>query len=75
MKEIKIRQKEKSEMPIKKFDKKAVYKTKLKNNLVNIKEKTNTRENEDNTPNNYSINRISRETKIATDKTINNFDR
>ena len=75
MKEIKIRQKEKSEMPIKKFDRKAVYKTKLKNNLVNIKEKTNTRENEDNIPNNYSINRISRETKIATDKTINNFDR
>ena len=75
MPDVKIKQKEKSNIPIKKFDRKAVYKTKLKDNLVNIKERSSTNENEDNNPNNYSINRISRETKIATDKIINNFDK
>ena len=75
MPDIKIKQKEKSEIPIKKLDRKAVYKKKLKDNLVSIKERTNTNENEDSNPNNYSINRISRETRIATDKAVNAFER
>lgn len=75
MPDIKIKQKEKNEIPIKKIDRKAIYKTKLKDNLINIKERNNTNENEDTNPNNYSINRISKETRIATDKAINNFDR
>ena len=75
MPDIKIKQKEKNEIPIKKIDRKAIYKTKLKDNLINIKERNNTNENEDTNPNNYSINRISKETRIATDKAINNFER
>ena len=46
MPDIKIKQKEKNEIPIKKIDRKAIYKTKLKDNLINIKERNNTNENE-----------------------------
>lgn len=75
MPDIKIKQKEKNKIPIKKLDKKEIFKTKLKDNLINIKERNNTNENEDTNPNNYSINRISRESKIATDKALNRFDK
>lgn len=75
MPDIKIKQKEKNKIPIKKIDKKEIFKTKLKDNLINIKERNSTNENEDTNPNNYSINRISRESKIATDKALNTFDK
>ena len=74
MPNVKIKQKEKNKMPIKKLDRKTIYKTKLKNNLISIKEKTSTNESEDNSPNNYSINRISKETRIVADKTINKLN-
>lgn len=75
MPNVKIKQKEKNKIPINKLDRKAIYKTKLKNNLISIKEKASKNESEDDNPNNYSINRISKGTQIVTDKTINKLDK
>ncbi len=58
-----IKQKEDAKIPIKKLDRKALYKQKLKNNIGKTKE--NVDEKENNNPNEYSINKI-----IETEKGI-----
>lgn len=47
MPNIKIKQKENTKMPIKKVDRKSIYTKKLKENIIDIKERKNTREDEE----------------------------
>ena len=77
MANIKIRQKEKVKTPIKKVDRKSIYKNRLKNNMVKIKEKTkeDTSKSEEESPSQYGINKITDKSKIAVQKGINNFNR
>ena len=77
MQDIKIKKKQENKTPIKIVDRKAIYKEKLKENLFNVKEKTNydTKENEDNSPSEYGINKITEKTNISFNRGINNFNR
>lgn len=77
MADIKIKQKEIGKTPIKNVDRKALYKNRLKNNMVKIKEKTkeNTNENEEESPSQYGINKITEKSNIAFQKGISNFNR
>lgn len=75
MTNIKIRQKEENKTPIKVLDKKLIYRNKLKNNMINLKEKTSTNESENDTPNEYVINKISEETNVIFNKGIDNFNK
>lgn len=58
-----IKQKEDIKVPIKKLDRKALYKQKLKNNIVKTKTRENAEEKEGNNPNEYSINKITAKEK------------
>lgn len=75
MQDIKIRKKQENKTPIKTVDRKSIYKEKLKENFYNIKKKSNnnTKEDEENSPNKYGINKIEENTRIVLDKGINNF--
>lgn len=74
MADIKI--KKKSDIKIKKFDRAGIYTQKLKNNLVDVKEKTNNINNkEDDTPTEYGADKISNTTRTISNKGINNFNR
>ena len=75
MQDIKIRKKQEIKTPIKTVDRKSIYKEKLKENFYNIKKKSNnnTKEDEENSPNKYGINKIEENTRIVLDKGINNF--
>lgn len=77
MQDIKIRNKQEIKTPIKTVDRKSIYKEKLKANFYNIKKKTNynAKEHEENSPNEYGINKIEEKTKIAFNKSINNFNK
>lgn len=77
MQDIKIRNKQEIKTPIKTVDRKSIYKEKLKANFYNIKRKSNhnTKEDEENSPNEYGINKIEEKTKIAFNKGINKFNR
>lgn len=77
MADIKIRQKEIGKTPIKKVDRKAIYKNRLKNNMVKIKEKTkeDTSKNEEESPSQYGINKITEKSNIAVQKGISNFNK
>lgn len=77
MQDIKIKKKQENKTPIKIVDRKAIYKEKLKENFFNIKEKANydTKENEDNSPSEYGINKITEKTNLYGNRGINNFNR
>lgn len=66
MPNIKIKQKENTKMPIKKVDRKSIYTKKLKENIIDIKERKNTREDEEKSASSYGINKITEETNRMT---------
>ena len=70
-----IKMKKKSDIKIKKIDRAEIYTQKLKNNLVDIKEKTNDISNkEDDTPTEYGADKISNTTRTISNKGINKFN-
>lgn len=77
MQDIKIKKKQENKTPIKIVDRKAIYKEKLKENFFNVKEKANydTKENEDNSPSEYGINKITEKTNLYFNRGINNLNR
>ena len=73
---VDIKMKKKSDIIIKKLDRAEIYTQKLKNNLVDVKEKTNDiSTKEDDTPEEYGANRISNTTRTISNKGINNFNK
>ncbi len=77
MQDIKIKGNQENKTPIKIVDRKAIYRQKLKDNIINIKEKSNynTKENEDSSPSEYGINKITKKTDLAINKGLNDFNR
>lgn len=77
MANIKIRQKEIAKAPVKKVDRRTIYKDRLKNNMVKIKEKTkeNTSENEEESPSRYGINKITEKSNVALQKGLEKFNK
>lgn len=74
MDDIKIKQK--SNIKIKKLNKAEIYTQKLKDNIVNVKEKTNNINNkEDDTPTEYGANQITSNTRAMANKGINKFNK
>lgn len=69
-----IKVKEKSTIKIKKLDKTVIYTQKMKNNIVEVKNKVNYNKNEDDTPNEYGSNQISESTSIIFHKGTNKFN-
>lgn len=57
---------------IKKLDRTAIYTEKIKDNMVNIKDKSNYNDIESNSPNEYGGNKISQSTDIIFGKNKNN---
>lgn len=73
MDDIKIKQK--SDIKIKKLNKAEIYTQKLKDNIVNVKEKNNNINNkEDDTPTEYGANQITSNTRAMANKGINKFN-
>ena len=71
MADIKI--KKKNNGTIKKLDKATNYSKKLKDNIVNIKEKSDYKANEESTPTEYGENKITQTTEFLTRKGIKSF--
>ena len=69
-----IKTKKKIENPIKKLDKAAIYTSKVKDNIVSVKNKTNYNNAEENSNNEYGDNRISEGTNLVFHKSINTFN-
>ena len=69
-----IKTKKKMENPIKKLDKAAIYTSKVKDNIVSVKNKTNYNNAEENSNNEYGDNRISEGTNLVFHKSINTFN-
>lgn len=72
MADIKI--KKKNNGTIKKLDKATNYSKKLKDNIVNIKEKSGYKANEESTPTEYGENKITQTTEFLTRKGIKSFN-
>ena len=72
MADIKI--KKKNNGTIKKLDKATNYSKKLKDNIVNIKEKSDYKANEESTPTEYGENKITQTTEFLTRKGIKSFN-
>lgn len=73
-----IKLKQKNELMIKKFDRAAVYTTKMKNKLVTIKQHTDqirTKENEQNNEKDYGANQIQQKTRMIVNKGKNDFNK
>lgn len=60
---------------IKKLDRTALYTEKVKDNLVNIKNKANYTDTENSSPNEYGGNRLSQSINVATHKGVNAFNK
>ena len=71
-----IKTKQKSNIKIKKFNKAQVYTQKLKNNIVNVKEKSDytSNNNEESTPTEYGANQITEKTNILAHRSANKFN-
>lgn len=69
-----IKLKEKSNIKIKKIDKAMVYSEKVKNNIVNAKEKVNYDEQEDSSGTEYGINKITENSKYLARKGTEKFN-
>lgn len=73
-----IKKKSKSALVLKKLDKSVIYTQKLKSNLVQIKERTNslrTRRNDEINEVDYGADQIQEKTKILADKSVNALNR
>ena len=60
---------------IKKLDRTALYTEKVKDNLVNIKNKANYTDTENNSPNEYGGNKLTQSTNVITHKGVNAFNK
>ena len=77
MANIRIKQKEENRTPIKIFDRKENYKKKLKDSIINIKNKTNiqTNEIENNNQNEYGANKITEKANIIFHRGTTSFNK
>lgn len=75
MANMKIRQKQESKTPIKTVDRKAMYIQKVKENIVNIKDKVNYNMQDNENESQYGADRITENTKRITNKGMNSFNR
>ena len=74
MNDIKV--KKKNDTNIKKIDRAKILTQRLKNNIVDVKDKNNRINNqEDSTPTEYGVNKITNTTKTISNKGINNFNK
>lgn len=69
-----IKIKKKSIKPIKKLDRYQIYTKKLKNNFVNIKDKSNYNSNEENSPTQYGEDKITENVNIIFRNSTNTFN-